>query len=393
MSLRSHAPVNPPDRLSQVLAIGVLNEQRKLQVSNSNDVSTRLHVLRAMLPNLSVLSLRCAPCGVTKQRFSALLPGMSLAEGEREPDVAEQDKTCQICQVYLRWPSWGFQPSDGDVYDKQKAYDKADIYTQEDQRAEYFSMADLAAEQIRTSDPSRTEIELLLPGCGDQFHKACISRWAQGSQQGHNRCPSCMASIDPTIMSTLTASGPPRDGKRARDVLGETVVEVEEEDESDDDEDDEDDEDHPSSYFFNIKRAINNVRARAFDVTDVDDVTTTFLWQFAFPSRYVQEDMVAMSVDTDACRMYLAAHHLPGTEVCRVGILHAHTPIVQLCMLLLTFAVFLMWCVSRLRSTATLSSDRGMITSDWPTKSTRDCSPRCDRRPATCLATRSAATL
>ena len=58
MSLRSHAPVNPSDRLSQVLAIGVLNEQRKLQVSNSNDVSTRLHDLpdlqRLVLENLVV---------------------------------------------------------------------------------------------------------------------------------------------------------------------------------------------------------------------------------------------------------------------------------------------------------------------------------------------------
>lgn len=178
-----------------------------------------------MLPNLCRLSLhspsspsslsapRCAPCGVTKERFSVLLPGMTLAPGQREPDVAEEDKTCAICQVYLRWPAEGFKESDNTddsaVYTAQEEYD---ALTSEEAKAAkreaYFALADAAAERIRTATPARTKLELLLPGCGHQFHKECLRKWVNGPMSQSDKCPICKTPIDPSIKIDLRNTAP-----------------------------------------------------------------------------------------------------------------------------------------------------------------------------------------
>lgn len=174
-----------------------------------------------MLPNLSGLSIKCRPCvkrpeaadvGVTLQRFSALLPWMTLAPGQAEPEVYEEDQTCQICSGLLRWPASGFERNDGEIFIEQNIFGALRNPDEvEAARAAFYVQADAAAERIRMTNPFRTQIELLVPGCAHQFHRACIARWHRADPAA-SKCPVCSTPIADTIRTSLSSDGQSRPG-------------------------------------------------------------------------------------------------------------------------------------------------------------------------------------
>lgn len=159
------------------------------------------------LPNLSNLSLedsKCEPCGVTKQSFSFLLPGLTPSPRQPEPTFDEKDYICQICSVHLNYPSEGFIPSDGEIYQLQDAFDDYRNQTQTRKEKEQFhDAACMAADKIRKTNHKRTQVELLLPGCGHQFHKMCLEKYVKSQNQFRNQCPICKTPIHPTILADL----------------------------------------------------------------------------------------------------------------------------------------------------------------------------------------------
>ena len=159
------------------------------------------------LPNLSGLCLghdQCEACGVTRQSFSFLLPGVTLFPGQTEPAFDEKDYVCQICMVHLNYPSEGFVAADGKIYETQTAIDDYQAPTptvcEQERNHEAFS---LAADKIRKSNPKRTQVELLIPGCGHQFHRLCLQKQVMGRQQLSDKCGICRTQIDPTILASL----------------------------------------------------------------------------------------------------------------------------------------------------------------------------------------------
>ena len=159
------------------------------------------------LPNLSNLSLedaKCEPCGVTKQSFSFFLPGLTPSPSQPEPTFDEKDYMCQICSVHLNYPSEGFIPSDGEIYQLQDAFDDYRNQTQtREEKEQFHDAACLATDTIRKSNPRRTQVELLIPGCGHQFHKMCLEKYVKSQNQFRNQCPICKTPIHPTILADL----------------------------------------------------------------------------------------------------------------------------------------------------------------------------------------------
>ena len=176
------------------------------------------------LPNLTRLSHRdakCEPCGVTRQGFSFLLPGVTLAPGQSEPLLHEQDYDCPICIVHLNYPSEGFIANDGEVFQMQQALNDNKTSTPtEEEKEQYQLAANLAADDIRKSNPKRTQVELLLPGCGHQFHRLCLQKQVTSEGDINNKCPSCKTLIDPIMLANLrgesSSSGSPRGIVRER---------------------------------------------------------------------------------------------------------------------------------------------------------------------------------
>jgi hypothetical protein len=193
------------------------------------------------LSNLSKLSLedaKCEPCGVTKQSFSFLLPGLTPSPGQPEPVFNEKDYICQICLVNLNYPSKGFIASDGDMYQLQYEFDKNKTPTQEE-TDRHHDAACVAADKIRKSNPMRTQVELLLPGCGHQFHKMCLQTQVMGQSQLRNQCPICRTPIDPAILTGLiseasssSSSASPRGLVRERSAAS-TIAESDSDDDDD----------------------------------------------------------------------------------------------------------------------------------------------------------------
>jgi hypothetical protein len=187
-----------------------------------------------MLPNLAGLSLRCPPCGVvptgeTRNRFRVFLPGVNLKDGQPEPEIDEDDKECKICFVPFAHPASGFKARDGppaefqselDELYKARPLDRAAIADKQKQLDEAI---EFALPILRTAEIERFQVELLLPGCGHQFHVQCLQGWINAPdpeegvpQEGDSReqCPICRAPLDAEIWRKLSTD--PRRNKRAR---------------------------------------------------------------------------------------------------------------------------------------------------------------------------------
>ena len=198
------------------------------------------------LSNLSKLSLedaKCKPCGVTKQSFSFLLPGLTPSPGQPEPVFDEKDYVCQICAVHLNYPSEGFIPSDGEIYQLQDAFDDYQNQTQtEEEKQRFHDAACVAADKIRKSNPRRTQVELLLPGCGHQFHKLCLQKQVMSRSPLRKQCPICKTPIHSSILADLkgesgssgSSSAAPRGLVRERSAAS-TIPESDDEDDEDED--------------------------------------------------------------------------------------------------------------------------------------------------------------
>ena len=145
-----------------------------------------------MLPDLSKLSHRCEPCGVTRQTFTMT-------------SLVGQQQECTMCMVSLHYPAFGFVPSDGEIYDLQKEFDKKLDPTPEEVE-EYDTAARKAADKIRGTNASRTQIEVLDPGCGHQFHRFCLSRHVKSNAGNRDQCVICYELIDRNILSSLRGS-------------------------------------------------------------------------------------------------------------------------------------------------------------------------------------------
>ena len=164
-----------------------------------------------MLPNLSKLCRPCEPCGVTKQDFSILLPGLNLAPGQPEIVLDEEDYECKICYVSMHYPATGFKPEDGEaIFQLQTEFDANPNPTKE-QKDAYHAAARKAADEIRKKNPSRTQIELLHPGCGHQFHRECLAKHVSANAtqvSTRDKCIRCFTLIDKDILSSLRGSMP-----------------------------------------------------------------------------------------------------------------------------------------------------------------------------------------
>lgn len=194
------------------------------------------------LSKLSLEDAKCEPCGVTKQSFSFLLPGLTPSPSQPEPVFDEKDYECHICKVHLDYPSEGFIPSDGEIYQLQDAFDDYRTQTQKtkEEKERFHDTACVAADKIRKSNPRRTQVELLLPGCGHQFHKLCLQKQVMGRSQLRNQCPFCKTPIHPTILADLkgesasssSSSASPRGLVRERSAAS-TIAEPDSDDDDD----------------------------------------------------------------------------------------------------------------------------------------------------------------
>lgn len=161
------------------------------------------------LPNLSRLCHTCPPCGATRQDFSILLPGLSLTPGQPNPILDEEDYNCVICSVNLSYPARGFVESDGPIFQQQTEFDELrDPEQIRVAKASFHVEALGVAQTIRTTNPARTQVELLLPGCGHQFHRQCLVSWANGQRNKSGRCPICSTPIDNDILQGLRGQAP-----------------------------------------------------------------------------------------------------------------------------------------------------------------------------------------
>ena len=140
-----------------------------------------------MLPNLRKLSLQtCQPVGMTLdyvQRVPAP-PCIPRTPG----DVFR----CSLCLELFDHPSGGLTASE------QQAYDA--IRDDED-RIAYLA-------QLRAADKTRFEIEMLLPGSGNQFHRMCLARHIRANGFFQATDPLTRDPIDPTIVTALTGATP-----------------------------------------------------------------------------------------------------------------------------------------------------------------------------------------
>lgn len=165
-----------------------------------------------MLPNLSKLTCqKCEPISVIRQEFSPFLPGVTPTPNFNPvKHIQEEDLTCAICAAFINFPSGGFSLANGDspeIVDMQKEYDALlDPSQLVEQLPAYYEFGSKEADKIRKKDPKRTQVELLMPGCGHQFHRECLKRWV--NVESKNECPICKTNIDPGIVSSLRPPPP-----------------------------------------------------------------------------------------------------------------------------------------------------------------------------------------
>ena len=173
-----------------------------------------------MFPNLAGLTIngdqfcvRCDDVGETRQEFLTLFPGMTLKEGltDELDFLHPRDLECVICTYFLNFPAGGFStPEDKqELVDEQTAFYNNSEDGQDAARPEFYRKGLEAANLIRKSNPRRTQIEWLNPGCLHQFHRQCLSTWCNSSQafERRNTCPTCGTQIDASIFDSLTAQG------------------------------------------------------------------------------------------------------------------------------------------------------------------------------------------
>ena len=192
-----------------------------------------------MLPNLSNVCQKCnkevAPTGVTKQDFNVLLPGNTLKEGVTELDFLDsEDLECSICSYFLAGPAGGFKVEEGDdqvMVDAQATYNALSWSDTESARPEYYKKVVQASKVLRQSNPRRTELELLNPGCLHQFHRVCLAKWTTGSGlfQKRKKCPKCSVDIDSTILDSLKGSLPAGTSRRREEEEEEVIFVSQEE--------------------------------------------------------------------------------------------------------------------------------------------------------------------
>lgn len=192
-----------------------------------------------MLPNLSNVCKKCntdvEPIGVTKQEFNVLLPGNTLKEGVTEIDFLDpEDLECSICSYFLAGPAGGFKVEEGDdqeIVDAQATYNALSWSDTESARPQYYTKVVQASKVIRQSNPRRTELELLNPGCSHQFHKRCLAKWTTGTGLFHKRskCPKCSVQIDSEILKSLKGSVPAGTTRRREEEEEEVIFVSQEE--------------------------------------------------------------------------------------------------------------------------------------------------------------------
>ena len=160
-----------------------------------------------MLPNLSRLPScsKCQSIGVTRQDLNPLLPGMSFKDGIREEDVIPpEDLSCRFCLNFLRFPFDGFSAEAGDdarIIEKQEKFDKLRSTSEiEAARSDFYRAGLQYSDTIRKSYPRRTQIEVLNPGCGHQFHRECLIKHVK---TGAQKCVICRTAINPEILSGI----------------------------------------------------------------------------------------------------------------------------------------------------------------------------------------------
>lgn len=193
-----------------------------------------------MLPNLASLSLHCpscsvAPTGVTRDRFSIFLPGVNLKDEQPEPEIDDDDKQCKICNELFAHPSKGFVETDGPPGRLQNELNDLWIANPRDPEAiatkqqELDEAIDVALPGLRTADLERFQVELLIPGCGHQFHLKCLKGWINApdpdgeaaDEDRRKQCPICSVPIDAEIVRKLSID--PRRNVRAREDDGDDV--------------------------------------------------------------------------------------------------------------------------------------------------------------------------
>lgn len=111
-----------------------------------------------------------------------------------------------MCLVSLHYPAFGFEPGDGEIFELQVEFDKKSDPTPEEVK-EYDTAARKAVDKIRETKASRTEIEVLEPGCGHQFHRFCLSKHVNSNAGNRNQCVICYKPIDEEILSSLGVGG------------------------------------------------------------------------------------------------------------------------------------------------------------------------------------------
>jgi len=192
--------------------------------------------MKRTLPNLASLSLHCPPCGVaptgvTRDRFTVFLPGVNLKDGQPEPEVDDNDKECKICNGPFAHPARGFVQTDGPPARLQNELDDLWMANPRDPEAiaakqqELDGAIDFALPILRTADPERFQVELLIPGCGHQFHLKCLKGWInapdpRGGAAVEDRrlqCPICSLPVDSQIVGKLSTNPNLRRNVRARE--------------------------------------------------------------------------------------------------------------------------------------------------------------------------------
>ena len=169
-----------------------------------------------MLPNLNKLDSnrlsRCRDCDTIDTTYQELgdwmlPPGATFRDGVNPVDVIDDESfKCLICHVSLALPAEGFDEESGDssrILAFQHEYDRLPLLLREMSKPTFLEAAKKETARIRTTDPRRTQIEVLTPGCGHVFHRKCLVEYCGVSND--TRCPACKQQIDgPTFQNLLT---------------------------------------------------------------------------------------------------------------------------------------------------------------------------------------------
>jgi len=136
-----------------------------------------------MLPNLGKLSLRtCQPVGMTLDYVQRVPVPPCI------PRTPGDVFRCSLCLELFDHPSGGLTASE------QQSYD---ALGDDEDRIGYLA-------QLRAADKTRFEIEMLLPGSGNQFHRLCLARHIRANGFFEATDPLTRDPIDPTIVTALT---------------------------------------------------------------------------------------------------------------------------------------------------------------------------------------------